>query len=182
MVTLGALVPAIVVAAIAVFVLSSILHMALKYHQADYRQLPDEQAVAGLRGVPPGLYVFPYCANAKDMGTPEMQAKLGAGPVGMAILRPAGPTAMGKLLGLWFVYLLLVSLFVGYVASITLAVGAIPLAVFRLTATVAFMSYGLASMVGSIWMGQPWSNTVRAMIDGMLYALATGGVFAALSP
>ena len=37
-----------VVSAVAVFFLSSLLHMILRYHKADFRPLPDEDAVAGL--------------------------------------------------------------------------------------------------------------------------------------
>ena len=37
----------VVVAAVAVWIVSAILHMALKYHMADYKKLPDEETVAG---------------------------------------------------------------------------------------------------------------------------------------
>ncbi len=35
----------VVVSAIAVFLISSVLHMVLKYHKADYQQLPGEDAI-----------------------------------------------------------------------------------------------------------------------------------------
>jgi hypothetical protein len=183
MTPLAALWMPIVVSAVLVFLVSSVLHMALKYHQADYKKLPDEaRQVDALRGLAPGCYHFPHCDSMKELGTPEMQEKFRRGPVGILLAMPSGPPAMGKHLGLWFVYGLLVSLFSGYLASATMAPGAHYLGVFRITGTAAFMAYGLANLVDPIWKGFPWSNTVRATIDGLLYALVTAGAFGWLWP
>ena len=59
MVFLTALLLPILLSAIIVFVASSIIHMVLKYHVTDYRQLPEEdKLLATLRpaGLTPGLY------------------------------------------------------------------------------------------------------------------------------
>ena len=175
----------ILVASVLVFVVSSILHMVLNYHHSDYRQLPrEEETLAALRsaGVTPGLYHFPYCATPKEMGTPEMMEKLERGPVGLMTILPSGPMAMPKYLVQWFVYSLLVSLFVAYVAGRTLAGGAEYLAVFRVAGTVAFATYGLSQLVDSIWKGQPWSTTFKNVFDGLVYALVTAGAFGWLWP
>jgi hypothetical protein len=47
---------------------------------------------------------------------------------------------------------------------------------------VAFAGYGLAHLSDSIWKGQPWSNTIRALIDGLIYCLLTGLTFRLLWP
>jgi len=63
MVALSSLWLPIIVAAVIVFFASFVMHMLLKYHYGDYRQLPDEDKVlATLReaGVKPSLCVFPY--------------------------------------------------------------------------------------------------------------------------
>jgi len=63
MVTLMALWLPVVLSAVIVFVASSIIHMALKYHQSEYRQLPEEDKIlAAIRpyGLKPGLYHFPH--------------------------------------------------------------------------------------------------------------------------
>ena len=175
----------IVLAAVLVFAVSSILHMVLTYHRRDYKQLPNEAETAeGLRrsGISPGLYYFPYAASHKEMGSPAMQEKLRQGPVGLLIVRPSGLPNMGKYLGTWFAFCLLVSVFVAYLAGRTLPPGTDYLQVFRVAGTVAFMAYGVGQVVNSIWMGVPWSNTIRALVDGLIYSLFTAGAFGWLWP
>lgn len=184
MVSLAALCMPIVVSAVFVFIVSSVVHMALKYHKADYRPLPDEaRQMEALRGIAPGYYVFPHCPDMKGLSDPEMVAKFERGPRGLLAVAPSGPPTMGKELTLWFVYTLLVSLFAGYLAAHAgLGAGAHYLAVFRVVGAAAFMSYGLAAMVDAIWKGIPWGNVLRAMFDGLLYALVTAGTFGWLWP
>ena len=56
------------------------------------------------------------------------------------------------------------------------------LPVFRLAGTVAFAGYSLALWQMSIWYSRPLSLTLKATIDGLLYALLTAGVFGWLWP
>ncbi|HYU33262.1 MAG TPA: hypothetical protein VEW48_13965 [Thermoanaerobaculia bacterium] len=175
----------IAAAAVLVFVASSVLHMLLTYHRRDYKQLPAEaETLEGVRraNLSPGLYFFPYCPSMKEMGTPEMQERYRKGPVGMLIAMPSGPPTMGKHLALWFGYCLLVSVFVAYLAGRTLAPGTDYLEVFRVAGTAAFLAYGIGQLVDSIWKGLPWSNTLRALVDGLIYSLVTAGAFGWLWP
>ena len=121
---LGALWLPIVLSAVLVFVVSAIIHMVLKYHNRDYTKLPNEDAVrAALRaGNPePRQYIIPYCPDPKEMESPEMQQKFIEGPVGVLNLRRPGPPTMGPMLFQWFVFILVVSFFVAYLAAHTLA-------------------------------------------------------------
>jgi hypothetical protein len=133
-VSLGALWLPILLSAVVVFVASSIIHMVLGYHHRDYTPLPNEDAVrAAIRsGNPaPKQYIFPYCANPKEMRSPEMQRKYVEGPVGVMNLRPAGVPGMGANLVQWFVFTLVVSFFVAYVACHALPAGEAYLKVFQ---------------------------------------------------
>ena len=174
----------VVLSAVAVFVVSSILHMALKYHKLGYRALPNEDGVRGAigGGLTPGLYVVPYCTDMKQMSEPAMKQKFVQGPVAMITIRPRGEVNMGKHLGLWFAFSLFVSFVAAYVARHALPVAAGGLEVMRITGTVAFAIYGLGHISDSIWKGQPWSNTAVELLDGAIYAVATGLVFALLWP
>jgi hypothetical protein len=184
MVPLTALLLPILLSAIFVFVASSLIHMVLKYNQSDYRQLPEEdKLLAALRpaGLQRGLYIFPFTTH-KDMKSPAMQEKYKQGPVGMLTVFPSGPPAMGKFLGLWFGYCLLIGFFVAYLTGRTVAPGAHYPGVFRVAGTVAFMSYGLGPLVNAIWKGQAWSMVLKESFDGLIYALLTAGTFGWLWP
>jgi len=175
----------IVVAAVAVFLVSSVLHMALTYHRRDYRQLPREAETLDLLrglGLSPGLYFFPYAPSHKEMGSPEMVEKRRRGPVGLLVAMPAGPPQMGKYLGLWLGFCVLVGVLVAWLAGRALVPGALARAVFCFTATAAFLGYGVGQIMDSIWKGHPWSNTLRALLDALVYSLVTAGVFAWLWP
>lgn len=175
----------ILLSAIIVFVVSSILHMVLPFHKSDYRKLPDEEKVMdALRaaGVAPGpAYHFPYCSH-KEMKSPEMQEKFKKGPVGLLTMFPSGQVNMGKFLGLWFLFCLIVGVFTAYLTGRTVHAGTPYLGVFRVAGTVAFMAYGLGQFVDSVWKGQAWSVTFKHMFDGLLYALLTAGTFGWLWP
>ena len=95
MVPLTALWLPIVLSAVIVFVASFVMHMLLKYHNSDYRKLPDEDKILGaLRpaNLTPGLYVFPHTTHA-EMKSPATMEKFKQGPVGMLTIRPSGPVA-----------------------------------------------------------------------------------------
>jgi hypothetical protein len=184
MVPLTALWLPILLAAIIVFVASSIMHMLLPYHRSDYQKFPDEdKLLPALRaaGLKRGLYIFPFCTH-KEMKSPAMIEKYKQGPVGMMTVFPSGPPAMPKFLGMWFVYCLLIGFFVAYLTGHTVAPGARYLAVFRVAGTAAFLAYGVGHLVNSIWAGQPWSVTIKHVIDGLVYGLLTAGTFGWLWP
>ncbi len=104
----------ILLSAVLVFVASSILHMAIPIHKADYKKLAGEADVlAAMRGqgVEPGSYVFPCAGTMKEMSTPEMIEKMNLGPVGFMTVIPNGPMAMGKSLVAWFLYSIVIAVF-----------------------------------------------------------------------
>src|SRR5437868_5612402 len=95
----------ILLSAVVVFVISSLVHMVLKWHAKDYGALSNEDAVrdAIRAGNPaPGRYVMPQCKEMKDMGTPEMKQKYEEGPVAHLTILNKGTPGMGKYLGQWF--------------------------------------------------------------------------------
>lgn len=184
MVAMSALWIPILLSAVIVFVASSVLHILLPYHRNDYHPLPDEdriRAAMRLAGLPPGLYMFPH-STPKEMKSRATLDKLNEGPVGIVSIFPNGPIAMPKLLGLWFIFSLLISFFVAYLTAHTVAPGANYLQVFRISGTAAFMAYGFGSISNAIWKGQPWSMAAKEVFDGLVYGLLTGGTFGWLWP
>ena len=89
---------------------------------------------------------------------------------------------MRKLLSQQIVFFILGSLLIAYLASMSLGLGADYLSVFRHVFVASFLTYGWAQIPYSIWMGQPWSNCLRYLIDALIYASVTAGIFAWLWP
>jgi hypothetical protein len=185
MVTIVSLWTPILLSAVIVFVASSILHMVMTYHRSDYRRLPDEDAVLSVmreKPVAPGYYAFPHHRGPKEMKTPEMIEKFQKGPVGLMAIIPNGTPSMGKYLCLWFGYCILMGVLVAYITGRTLDTGTHYLSVFRVAGAVAFIGYGIGHIQNSIWMGMPWSSTIKHVVDGFIYSLLTAGTFGWLWP
>jgi hypothetical protein len=175
----------ILVSAVFVFLASSVIHMMLPIHKKDYGQMPAEDSVLeAMRGggLPRGQYMFPFACSFKDFQEPEHVEKLNKGPVGFMTVLPNGPMNMGKQLTSWFIYCIVASVFVAYLADLALPAGADYMAVFRITGTVGFLAYGLGAVIDSIWKGQPWSTSLKFVFDGLVYALVTAGAFGWLWP
>ena len=175
----------VLVSAVAVFIASSIVHMVLRYHRADYRQIPDEESVAGAvrkAALGPGLYVMPYCPDMAQMKDPAFQKKYAEGPVALLTVMRNGAPNMGKHLFQWFLLCFLVSFVAAYVARHTLGFATNGLEVMRVTGTVAFAAYGFGYFQDSIWKAIPWSNSLRGLIDAAIYSVVTGLVFRLMWP
>ena len=175
----------IVASAIGVFVASSIVHMVLKYHNTDYRRLPnEEEARATLRSsaAAPGMYFVPHMADMKEMQKPENVQKFVEGPIAMITIRPTGKPAMGAPLAQWFVLNVFVSVVAAYLASKMVPAGASFLAICRPVATVTFMSYAAGSISSGIWYGRTWPAVVKELVDAAIYAAVAACIFAWLWP
>jgi len=175
----------ILLSSVIVFVASSIIHMVLPWHKTDYPKVPDEDRVRdALRpfAIPPGDYMVPRCDDTKELRTPEFAEKLNQGPVIVMTVLPNGQWSMGRNLGLWFLYCAVVGVFAAYVAGRALPAGASYAHVFQFVGATAFIGYALALWQMSIWYRRAWSTTIKATIDGLIYALLTAGTFGWLWP
>ena len=175
----------ILLSAVFVFIASSIIHMLPLWHKSDFPQVPNQDGLLdALRpfGIPPGDYLVPRAATAKDMRSPEFVEKQTRGPVVMMTVLPAGQPSMARPLTLWFLYILVVSSFAAYIAGRALPPGAEYLEVFRFAGATAFIGYALALWQMSIWYHRAWSTTLKSTFDGLIYAMLTAGTFGWLWP
>ena len=175
----------ILLSSVIVFLVSSLIHMASPWHKSDYPKVPNEDEVMdALRplAIPPGDYMVPRPSSTKEMHSPEFVEKMKQGPVLVLTVLPNGPMSMRQNLILWFLYSALVGLFAAYVAGRALPVGAEYLRVFRFAGVTAFLGYSVALWQMSIWYRRSWSTTLKATVDGLIYALLTAGTFGWLWP
>lgn len=173
----------ILLSAVVVFMASSVIWMVLQYHNSEWRKLPDEEGARSvLQGTEPGQYSLPHAVTAADRNDSAWQEKYKEGPAAMLVILPHGSLAMGKQLTQWFIYCVIASILIAYVTSVALSAGAEYLHVFRITGTVAVLTYAGAVPIKSIWFGYTWSATTKDALDGLIYGLLTAGVFGWLWP
>lgn len=173
----------ILASAVVVFVASSLLHMLLPWHKSDFGNTPNEAAVMdALRPIPPGDYLMPRPGSTQEMKDPAFQERMKRGPVVVMTVMKWSPSAFPRSLAQWFVYGIVVSVFAAYIAGRALGPGTTYLEVFRFVGTTAFLGYGMALAQDSIWWSRKWSTTIKSMIDALIYAALSAGVFGWLWP
>lgn len=175
----------ILLSSVSVFVLSAIIHMFLPWHKSDFRKLPNEEkAREAIRplAIPPGEYLIPRVYNSKELKSPEYAQKLKEGPVVALVVMRNEPIPMGPRMLSWFVYTIVIGVFVAYITSRALPLGAPYLHVFRFAGATAFFCYVVAQWEMPIWWWRSISLTIKGTIDGLIYALVTAGFFGWLWP
>ena len=181
MTALSALWLPILVSAVAVFVVSSIIHMTPPWHKTDYPRFPNEDRVLdALRpiGLPAGDYMMPRPASSAEMRSPEFKEKMKRGPAVMMTVLPPWTGSMAANLSQWFVYCIIVSVFAAYIAASAVPPGAPTFAaICRFAGITAFVGYTLALWQMSIWYRRAWGMTLKSTVDGVIYALVTCAVF-----
>lgn len=174
----------ILVSAVFVFVASSLIHMASPWHKTDYPPLAKEREVMdALRpiGIPPGDYFVPRPKDRDEMRSAEFAERMKRGPVMVFTVMP-GEFSMGRNFVLWFIYCATVGLFAAYVAGRALPHGTPYLRVFQLAGATAFIGYAMALWQMTIWYRRSATTTIKANVDGLIYALLTAGTFGWLWP
>src|SRR5689334_9072092 len=137
----------ILLSAVAVFIVSSLVHMVLPWHKNDFPRLSNEEAVMdALRplSIPPGDYLMPRPRSREELRDPAFIEKMNRGPVVLFTMFPSGPMSMGRNFIGWFVYVLVVALFAAYITGRALGPGAPSANVFRFVGATAFLGYALA--------------------------------------
>src|SRR5258705_2600799 len=181
MTALTALVLPIVVSAVAVFVVSSIIHMTPLWHKTDYPRFASEDRVLdALRpiSIPPGDYLMPGPANPAEMRSPEFQEKLKRGPAVLLTVMPPWSGSMAGNLSQWFVYCLVVSVFAAFIAGSPIPPGAPAFTtVCRFAGTPSFLGYTLGPSQISIWYRRSWAMTLKSTFDGVIFSLVAKAGF-----
>ena len=62
----------------------------------------------------------------------------------------------GKTMTLWFLYIVVISIFVGYVTGLARPAGTPYIEVFRVAGAAAVLAYAFRTITEAIWYGKPW--------------------------
>ena len=133
----------IVVCAVAVFIVSMIIHMVMPWHKSDYGNVPnDDAAIAAIQSLKlaPDDYAVPNPRLPGGGKNPNFIANFERGPsFHMTVMNP-GKMNMGKYLGTWFLFTLLISAIAGWVTGSIVAPGGNTHAVFHFSAIITACS------------------------------------------
>lgn len=176
----------ILASAFAVWLASALGWMLVGHHQEDSKSLPDEDAgMSTIRtlGLKPGVYMFPRCTG-KQARSKEFIEKWEKGPAG--ILRVFAPANMGLCMAQSFAVNLTVSTLIAIlgwsVLPHTVSAGADFKHVFHALAIAGVLGYVFGGIPGDIWYQESRRAMLMKCIDGVIYGLITGAIFAVLWP
>jgi hypothetical protein len=177
---------------IAMFIWTSIAHMALPLGQAGIREIPNESAVLGAMqsniGEQTGLYIFPgpgigknATRQEKDEAMKQMREKIAANPSGILMYHaPGRPFAFGKWLGVEFGTELLQAILVVFLLAQTRIVSFAGRVGFVLVAGI------LAAITTNVsywnWYGFPCVYTAGYMVTQIVGFFLVGVVAALVLP
>lgn len=181
----------IVVSAVAVWIAGAVIWMAMPHHKKDMLELPNRtEAIEKIRslGLPPGNYMFPAGGCSKEtMKDPEVQRCWKEGPLGYISLWKTPPKMGGNMIGTFCVHVV-VSVLVGYLAWVTIGGGAAGLAglgaepgfgrIFQVAGTAGILAYAFSHVPNGLWFGASKRAIAMNIVDGVVYGLIMGAVFA----
>jgi hypothetical protein len=171
----------ILLSGVALFFASWLAWMMLPHHKKEWTGLANEDAVMDAirnAGVGAGQYVFPYAECSADMGSQAFKAKVQAGPNGSLVVW-SRPCSMGKNMALTLLFFLVVSFTIAYLAAMVIPPIEDGWFVFRFVGTAGVLVYAPANILNGIWFGR---KLLGDILDGIVYGLITGAIFAALWP
>lgn len=177
----------IVLSGVAVWIASAVAWMAIGHHKKDRGALPNEQEfmdTIARMNIRPGSYGFPDFCQHDSLPRKERMEALKAlydkHPQGLLCVW--APANMGANMLLTFLFYLVTSTAMAYVGWAALPADATFWKVFQVLGTVGILAYCFASFPNDLW----FQNSRRAMlmnwIDGIVFGLITGAIFAWLWP
>jgi hypothetical protein len=177
----------ILVSGIGVWIASFIFWMIIGHHKKDRDALPggrdgEQQFMDFITrmNIRPGNYGFPDFCQHDNLPPKERKearrALYDKRPMGT--LRVWGEMNMGVNMLVTFLFYLLTSTVIAYLGWAALPIGAPIAKVLQILGTAGILAYCFASFPHDIWFQKKRRAVVMDWIDGVVFGLITGGIFA----
>ena len=131
--------------------------------------------------VPAGNYMFPYAGSKQEQGSKEFQQRYMDGPRGCLDVYEV--PNMGLNMGKTLVFFLITTAVIGYITFFVFQIAPPDEKnfwnVFRVTGTIGILTHAASGALGSIWFKR---RQLTDSIDGVVYGLLIGLIFAAMWP
>jgi hypothetical protein len=173
----------ILIITVALFFASFLAWAVLPHHKPDLRKWPDEERLRAFvreSGAAPGEYLFPL-VHDHEMKDPEAVKRYDTPPWGMVNVWPDKPSMGGNMVKT-VLFFFVVTVLVGYVGAAALPAGATMGEVFRVLGTTAILAHTAGGVCREIWFTRPLRAKLMDAIDGLVYGVITGLVFALMWP
>ncbi len=174
----------------AVWIVSTIFGMPFLHHKNDFIGIPasgkggdegggEDGFMDYLRksGIKPGNYLFPDFRGRDAMESEKVKQALHDGPVGHLIVWKT-PLTMGDKLAATFLVYLVATTLIAYLTRTALPGPAEFAKVFRVAATAGILAYCFSFLPSAIWWGTSKRTIVANVIDGIMFGMITGAIFA----
>ncbi|MFO0830789.1 MAG: hypothetical protein U0637_02990 [Phycisphaerales bacterium] len=181
----------ILASGVGIWIVSAIAWMAVGHHKKDRDALPggkdgerDFMDTISRMGIGPGNYGFPdFCQHDQLPRKERMEAlKVLYDKHPQGLLRVWAPANMGVNMLLTFLFYVFTSTVIAYLGWAALPQGAPAGKVFQVLATAGVLAYCFAGFPGDLWFQKKRRAMVMDWVDGVLFGLVTGAVFAWLWP
>ena len=171
---------AILVATIGLWLLSFLAWAILPFHFGDRKRVDDEEGLMHYirqANIMPGNYLFPHAESSAQQRSREYGETYTAGPRGT--LNVYAMPNMGKNMLLTILYFFVTVFTIGYIVHVACPPGSEFIKVFRIAGTIGVLNYASSGALRRIWFTERmWTE----IVDGVVYGLALGLIFALMWP
>lgn len=153
------------------------------HHFGDRKKVDEEDALMDYlkqAKLPPGNYMFPYCASAKEQGDKAYMEKYMNGPRGTLNVY-AVPNMASNMIRtiLYFLVTVFTIAYITHVACPPAEEATNFMKVFRIAGTISVLTYAASGVLNRIWfVERMWTH----ILDGVAYGIVLGLIFAAMWP
>lgn len=172
-----------------VWIASFLAWMVIGHHKKDRDAIPGGQEKEFMEtvrrmNIAPGNYAFPdFCQHDHLPRKERMEAMKALYDVRpMGLLRVWGEVNMGVNMLLTFLFYLVTSTVIAYLAWAALPHPSTFAKVFQITGTAGILAYCFASFPGDLWFQLKRRAMLMNVLDGIAFGLITGAIFAWMWP